>query len=76
MLRRAAVVPITLACCSVAFGDDVKFAAGFVPEKSEFTLGDSIYLDFNLTNTGSKAIMLSDRNRPMGRAYCLPNPSV
>ena len=70
MLRRAAVVPITLVCCSVAFGDDVKFAAGFAPEKSEFTLGDSIYLEFNLTNTGSNTIFLSIDSLHWGVTGC------
>jgi hypothetical protein len=44
---------------SVAFSGEVQYAAGFTPEKSEITLGEPIYLAFNLTNTGSKAITMS-----------------
>jgi hypothetical protein len=44
---------------SVAFGGEVQYAAGFTPEKSEITLGEPIYLAFNLTNTSNKTILLS-----------------
>lgn len=47
-----------LAWGTLAVGGDMKYAAGFTPEKSEMTLGEPIYLDFNLTNTGSKAILM------------------
>ena len=57
----------TRCCCPVGDADLVqhrlrrrwRYAAGFVPEKSEVTLGESIYLAFNLTNTGSNTILMS-----------------
>ena len=51
--RSAAPVP-----ASPLTTNEFSYSAGFVPEKSEITLGEPIYLDFNLTNTGNRAILL------------------
>src|ERR1035438_1263181 len=44
---------------SVADGSKVQYTAGFTPEKSEITLGEPVYLAFNLTNTGSNTMLMS-----------------
>ncbi len=59
IFRSIIIALVVLVWNSVAFGEELQYAAGFTPEKSEFTLGEPIYLAFNLTNTGSKAIMMS-----------------
>jgi hypothetical protein len=45
-----------LALGGMASADDVQYAAGFLPEKSEFTLSEPIYLTFSLTNAGSNSV--------------------
>jgi len=56
---RALGLLVMLVWSSLVFGDEIQYAAGFTPEKSEITLGEPIYLAFNLTNTGSKSILMS-----------------
>ena len=56
---RAFGLLVVLVWSSLAFGGEVEYAAGFTPEKSEITLGEPIYLAFNLTNTGSNTILMS-----------------
>jgi hypothetical protein len=52
---------------SVADGSEVQYTAGFTPEKSEITLGEPVYLAFNLTNTGSNTMLMSVRE-PLNKA--------
>ena len=69
---RLVLLLLALAWGSLAVGGEIQYAAGFTPEKSEITLGDPIYLAFNLTNTGSKAMMMfvaGDQWEVYGRAY-------
>ena len=68
MFTRLGVLLFALVWGGVANGDEIQYAAGFTPEKSEITLGEPIYLAFNLTNTGSKTIMMSIR----GNQWDLP----
>ena len=59
MLFRHGVLLVALVWGSIADGDEIQYAAGFTPEKSEITLGEPVYLAFNLTNTGSNTILMS-----------------
>lgn len=50
----------------VADCEEVHCAAGITPELTEFSMGEPIYLDFNLTNTGSKSFLLNINSRQWG----------
>ena len=59
VLFRLGILLFVSAWGSASYGDEIQYATGFTPEKSVITLGEPIYLTFNLTNTGSNRIMMS-----------------